>query len=264
MIRCLTSIYVWICAYGLIAQSPEINQASVGTGPFVSTEQSQWALFRNMAGLGEYDSWSVILAYHYPYNLKELRSLAWGVIIPLEPKIGVSIFQSGGTLFRNQQIALSASKKIGRLYLGLRVKYWRLTFAGHDHRASFSLAYGMQVQLSKKLIVGTFLSNITQNRIGQEEILPTVWFTGVSYHASPNLQLALELGHTLGHIWDYKLGFDYQFKKKIFIRSGFNSSNSQGHFGLGFHTNKFQLDYALEIHYSLGISHQTGLCYSWP
>ena len=263
MIRCLILACVWIFSFGLTAQSPEVDQISVGAGPFVSTEQSQWALFRNVAGLAESDSWSIVLVYHYPYNLRELQSLAWGVIIPSKLKVGITIFQSGGNLFRNQQIALNASKKIGGLNLGIRVKYWRLTFAGQDHITALSVALGMQLQLSEQLVAGAFISNVTQNRIGQEEFLPTVWFTGISYNPSPKLLLALEIGHELGHTWEYKLGFDYKLKEKISVRSGFNSSNGQGHFGLGFHTKKFQLDYAVGIHLSLGISHQAGLCYSW-
>jgi len=264
MIKCLIRVYVWICSFGLTAQSAEVNQASVGTGPFVSTEQSQWALFRNMAGLAESDSWGMVLAYHYPYNLKELQSLAWGIIIPSKPKLGISIFQSGSNLLLNQQIALCIAKKFDGLNLGLRVKYWRLTVTGYDHLASLSMAVGIQVKLTKKLVIGSFLSNITQNQIGNEELLPTVWFTGISYDPSPKLQLILEIGHNLGYTWDYKLGFDYKFKEKISVRSGLNSSNRQGHFGLGFHTDKIQLDYALGIHFLLGISHQAGLSYSWP
>ncbi len=264
MIKCLIRAYVWMCSFGLSAQSPEVDQAPVGTGPFVSTEQSQWALFRNMAGLAESDSWSMVLAYRYPYNLKELQSLSWGIIVPSKPNLGISIFQSGSKLFLNQQIALSGSKKVGRLNLGLRVKYWRLTFTGQDHLTSWSVAVGMQVQLTEKLVAGIFLSNVTQNLIGQEELLPTVWFTGINYDASPKLQLSLEIGHNLSYLWEYKLGFDYQLKENISVRSGFNSSNREGHFGLGFNINKVQIDYALGIQLLLGISHQAGLIYSWP
>ncbi len=259
----LVLVYVWIGWYGLSAQSSEVDQTSLGSGPFVSTEQSQWAIFRNMAGLEQSESWNIVLAYNYPYNLKELQSLAWGIIIPWKQKLGISIFQSGGNLFRNQQIAISTSKGFGALYLGIRVKYWRFTFSGGDILASFSMAVGMQIQLTKDLVIGAFLSNVTQNQVGLEDILPTLWFTGISYSPSPKLQLVLELGHRLGYTWEYKLGFNYQLIEKISVRSGFNTSNRKGHFGLGFHTNRFKIDYAVGVHFSLGLSHQAGLSYSW-
>jgi len=264
MVKYLIPVYTWAFAQCLYAQNPEIDFSLVGAGPFISTEQSQWAVFRNMAGLSKLDSWNAVLAYHYPYDLKELRSFIWGVVIPSTPAIAVSIFQKGSTPLVNQQMAISSALEIERVNIGIRVKYWRLSFSGHDPISSWSLAIGFQVQVSEKIVVGAFMDNITQSRIGYNETLPISWFTGLKYKHSDQILFALEVARNLNQLTEFNVGFDYLVKSRVSVRSGLDPVNKQSHVGLGFHADRFQIDYAASFHFSLGFSHQAGLYYSWP
>ena len=262
MVKYYIRIQIWICCIGLYGQSPELNLISIGTGPFVSTDQSALTLFRNMAGMVESDSRKILVAYHLPFQIKELQSFIFGVSIPSNPCLGITIFKSGGEAFRNQQIAISGSKKVEGVNLGVRLKYWNLLFAGHEPIHAWSLAVGIQVPISEKILAGVFINNVTQNKIGKE-ILPTVWFSGISYRPIEKLKLVVESGLVDRRLMELQVGLDYLIKEKVSIRGGISSLRKQGYFGVGFKLAQWTIDYALAVHFALGVSQQAGLIYSW-
>ena len=257
------AVYLLVCSSRLYGQSPDLEISSFGSGPFVSINESQWSLFRNMAGLANSESWQVMIGYYNPYNLKDLQSLSWGIILPLKVVLGASVFQSGGHEFRNQQLAVNTAMHFNRLHLGLRVKYWRLSFVGFQRLNGITIDLGLQLRLTEKLVTGTYLSNITQSRIGNDQILPVIWATGLYYQPSSKLALSFEAVHRLAHILELKFGTEYFIKEKLVARTGFNTSNRQSYFGVIFNTSKVELDYAISLHLQLGVIHQAGLTFSW-
>lgn len=259
----------FICLYilGALAklwgQSPGMDQPVFGEGPFLATDQSQWSLYRNTAGIADFDSWQLLTGYHLPYNLLELQSLYLGILIPGKPVMGISIFQAGGDLFRNQQLALNSAIRVKNLSLGLRSKFWRLTFLGLESLHAFSVDFGLQLKLSDRLIAGSFFSNATQTSIGDNQSLPVVWASGIRYQPSGKFLISFEAASHLGSVLELKLGLEYLVKDKLGVRSGFSSLNKQSYFGLTFQTLNFELEYAISLHLALGVVHQAGLSFSW-
>lgn len=247
---------------GLSAQSPEIDLPAYGSGPFLATEHTRWALFRNMAGLSESESWEILLAYNFPFQLAELQCFAIGLIIPWKPVVGISLFQSGQDNLINQQVGLNSSIKLHQLNIGLRIKYWRITIPGKTHN-SISASAGLQIQITENVLVGIFIGNLTQSDIGYNETLPILWCTGISFKPSTKITTILEAGHVLGYYWQLKFGVEYTPKEKLVFRTGLNAINRQGYLGLGFKSAFTDIDYAISLHPYLGISHQAGLSFSW-
>ncbi|HSZ26340.1 MAG TPA: hypothetical protein VK766_11490, partial [Cytophagaceae bacterium] len=52
-----------------------------------------------------------------------------------------------------------------------------------------------------------------------------------------------------------KAGLEYAIIEKVKIRTGINTRPFINYFGVGFQNQRFQLDYALSKHSSLGFSH---------
>jgi len=210
------------------------------------------------------DKCQIVFGYQLPYSQKELQSLSLGIIIPGTVIMGVSLFQSGTDILINQQAALNTSMALGMLSLGIRVKYWRTTVSGITSLNSISMAAGMQIQLTDEILAGVFMSNLTQSQLGNNETLPVIWQTGISYKPVAKLVILLEAGHVLGHQWEFKSGIEYALKEKFLARTGYNISNKRHYWGLGFLSDSFKIDYALDFHPYMGITHQAGIGYSWP
>ncbi len=214
--------------------------------------------------MGASGNWQVVLGYHFPYNLRELQSLALGLIIPGQPSLGVSLYQTGKTHLINQQIGINGSISLHQIHFGLRLQYWRVHIPGIESINRLSVALGIQMELADKLLAGIFVSNITNSKTGSNSALPITWHSGIKYKPSSHLNISAELGHTLGHVWHFRTGIEFIIKQKLFVRTGINLSNRQFYLGLGFLMHTLQLDYAIDLHPYLGLSHQAGLGYNWP
>jgi hypothetical protein len=264
MIKCLWLYFLIPATAGLFAQTPGIDLPVYGSGPFQSTDQSHWSLFRNMAGLAKSDHNRIALGYQIPYNLKELQSLALGIIIPKPAKLGVSFYQSGTDGLINQQLAISASMALSRLSLGIRAKYWSVTVSGNNSLHSISLDAGIQIHISDQVLVGVFMSNLSQSKLSTNETIPVTWHSGISYRPGPKLLFQIEAGHVLGYHWEFTSGIEYVIKEKFFTRTGYNVPTKGHYWGLGFHSDPIEIDYAVDLHPYLGITHQAGISFYWP
>jgi hypothetical protein len=58
-----------------------------------------------------------------------------------------------------------------------------------------------------------------------------------------------------------KLGAEYNFMEKFYLRTGLNSNSFQSFYGLGFKYLSFQWDYALSNHAEMGFSHSISMHY---
>ncbi|GJM29369.1 MAG: hypothetical protein DHS20C17_20040 [Cyclobacteriaceae bacterium] len=249
---------------GLIAQSPEVNPAAYGIGPFVAADQSKYALWRNVAGIASTSGWNILVSYQFPYGLSELQNFSFGITFPWKPRTGISLFQFGNGPLTNQQLALNAAVNLDRINFGIRIKYWQLAFSGITSLKAVSAAAGFQGKLSDQIEAGVFVDNILQTRIGSQEILPLLWYSGIKFQPASHLSLHLETGYVLGQQWRFKMGIEYRIKNRFFFRTGFEVPNLQSYFGLGFLADSVELDYALSTHPDLGITHQAAGSYSWP
>ena len=249
---------------GLYSQSPEIDQAVYGYGPFQATDQTAWAMFRNMAGLAAAKDIGFVLGYHIPFHQSELQSLAIGVQIPSKPSLGISYYRTGTESFLNQQVGVSASISVDSFDFGLRIRHWSISISGGGPLNTFSIDGGLQLRINKELIAGIVVGNLSQSKLHHEEILPTYWYTGVKYTTSPELTVMIEFGQMLGGPWEFRTGIAYAIKKKFIARTGFSLSTRRGYFGVGFKQNRLQVDYAIDLHPHLGITQQAGLYFTWP
>jgi hypothetical protein len=60
------------------------------------------------------------------------------------------------------------------------------------------------------------------------------------------------------------MGLEYVIKNRFVARTGFNTTNLESFFGLGFLIDPVEMDYALNIHPGLGLTHQGAGSYSRP
>ena len=265
MIVNLKCIIGCVCCYStLLGQGPELDQAAFSPGPFLAVEQSHWSVFRNMAGMTAVESNRLVVGYHLPYHLSELQSMMIGAIFVSKPAIGISVYQTGGEIMQNQQLAFSTATSFEKVSVGARFKYWRTAISGLSPISTIMLDLGLQFRLTDKLSAGSYVTNITGSKAGADQLLPIILASGIRYQAAEKLLLLFEIAHRIGELLELRLGIDYQLKKRFNARTGFTSYGRQFYFGFVFQTFKLELDYALSLSPWLGAIHQTGISYSWP
>jgi hypothetical protein len=132
-------------------------------------------------------------------------------------------------------------------------------------RRAVAVSVGGVVQLLPKLWLGAYGYNLNQAKLVKEidERLPTQLKAGLSYRPGPRVMINLETHKVVDLPAAAVGGVEYQPHPVVAVRAGFNTLTEAFSFGAGGHARGFRLDYALESHRWLGLSHHVGLSYSF-
>jgi len=252
-----------ILIHGSTAQSVDIAQAAFGSGPFVATDRSNYALWRNPAGITVLDGWRTLLGYRMPYGIPELQSLTVAIHFPWKPNTGFSYTQTGTGPLTTRQLALSTGILLDKLSLGAKLHYWQLGINDTLLPGFLVAGFGIQLELNKKILLGITVDNLTLSQTSVGETPLMTWYSGISWKPASHLELNLEAGYFLGNEWLLTIGIEYLIKQRFAVRTGFNAISLESFFSLGFLLQRLELDYAVGVHPYLGISQQAAGGYSW-
>jgi hypothetical protein len=120
-------------------------------------------------------------------------------------------------------------------------------------------------ELSPGFLIGAYISNINQPKLDDhaQNRLPTTLTLGLGFEASQKLFLITEIEKDLSYAATWKAGIEYKAHSKIYVRTGYSLKPQAACAGLGFNPKKFQLHYAFQYNFNLGVIHQASVTYSF-
>ena len=243
----------------------QMGARSTGMGGASIAVSDAWSLFNNPAGVAEVETSNVLFGYQNRYSIASLSNLGLGFIHPTAVgHLGLSAFRFGDELFSEQKIAATFSNRIGIVALGATLNYVQFRIEGLGTRSFPTFDFGGIVSFREKLKIGAYISNINQGRVSkvEDEQLPTIMRLGFSYRPLKSLYLNAEVEKDLDFDEILKVGIEYNFYKKLFVRTGIQTQPFQSRFGIGFQPNRVSLDYAFGDNPTLGNLHEVSVGYS--
>lgn len=179
----------------------------------------------------------------------------WGT-----PSLG--LFRFGDDLYSEQALSIGFGNQVGISSLGIKVNLIQYRATGFGTSAALSIDFGGITELTEKLSIGAYITNLTQSRMGQnDERLPTRLIGGLSYQPDKNIFITTELVKELDYRTTWRTGLEYSFHQKFFFRTGFNLKPNAAFFGVGAHKKKLKFDYAIQLNTLVGASHQASISY---
>ncbi len=257
---------VMLCLSQSNAQSSStlIGARANSLGYASSCLEDEWSIFNNIAGIANVKEVSTAVTYDAQPSFKPFNKAAAVFALPLKFGVaGVGIFRFGDKLYNEQILTMGFSNTFGLASLGLKINYIQYHAEGFGRKGVLSLSFGGIAKLTEKIFIGAHIINVNQPKISttENEKLPTILITGISFKLSSKTFIATELEKDLEYPILWKTGFEYQVHKKFIFRTGFNINPHAGFFGLGFRPKKFKIDYAYQNSFSLGSRHQASVGY---
>jgi hypothetical protein len=243
--------------------STQMGARAAGMGYASSGIKDEWSLFYNPGGLGKITQINTAFAYEVQSQLKSAnrmgavfnRPFKWGT-----PSLG--LFRFGDDLYNEQALSIGFGNQFGIASLGLKANLIQYRAEGFGVSTALSFDFGGITELTQKLSIGTYITNLTQSHIGEDDDrLPTRLIAGLTYNPEKNISITTELSKELGYNTTWRTGLEYSFHQKIFFRTGFNLNPNAGFFGIGAHKKKVSFDYAIQLNHSTGASHQASASY---
>lgn len=236
-----------------------------GMGYASSTLFDAWGVFNNVAGLAKLDQPSAVFGYDHRPLLPGANRTAAAVSWPLKfGVLGGGVFRFGDDVYSESLLTAGISNQFGLAALGLKLNYLQYRTEGFGTKGVLTLNFGGIAELTPKLAIGAYITNINQPKLSiDDDQVPTLLTAGFSFKPTDKVIIATELEKDLDYTSNWKTGIEYLFNKKFCARTGFNLQPQAAFFGLGFKTTKFMLDYAIQHSEHLSLSHQASVSYTF-
>jgi len=225
-------------------------------GAFTGMANNGDAYYYNPAGLWQLNNPNGQFFYSAPFNLKDLNTIDFNFTNPFSFGNGTVNFESYGfDLYRETTFGLAYSNAISdRLAYGVSVNYYHLQIQSAGTGQTFGLDAGLLFKPHEIVSIGFFGRNINRPKLAHEE-LPQVFSLGASVRVLEPLAVNVDLYKDVKFPADVRVGAEYQFFEKLFLRLGVSSKPSRFSAGLGFDFGYGSFDYALYTHPDLGVTH---------
>lgn len=248
-----------ISAVGQIGPEP-VGARGWGMGnAMVALPQNQ-SFFYNPAGVGFSTNSCVSASWHAPTDLPQLSTAGINTSFALKPiNIGLGMERFGDRLYNESKVGVAIAKKIERIALGLKVSYMNSSAENVSSVSTFLTEFGIMAALSEKFRIGFHAYNITAAKLFADQKIPTVLRAGFAFEPDAKVAITAEAESIPGEMTLIKAGLEYNIFDFLALRTGINSGIKSNHFGIGYMSSKWDLDFAVHTHPSLGLSNHLTL-----
>ncbi len=226
-----------------------------------------WAILRNPSGLSHDQRPELSLSYSpAQFGLRELALTALVYAHPTDVgTIAVSASRFGFELYNETTVSFTYSNTYhNAAAFGFTIRYHRLGVTRYGTAGALGIDAGLLITTSELLTVGFAVRNLNGPTIGQEkEPLPRVYSTGITYRPFKGFEILVDLEKDVRFPTSIKSGIEYRVIDVLALRTGFATEPSKASAGAGIQHSRFGLDYAVQIHPDLGLTHQFSISISF-
>ncbi len=225
-----------------------------------------WSIRHNQAGLAGLEKPVAGLYYQQHWMSTELAMQGLAFAMPLgKGTIAVSGNSFGYNLYREQKFGLAYAMRLGDgLRVGVQMDYLHLQFGeNYGSTSAVAVELGVQAKLTEALWIGAHLYNPTQASLSTDPLdrAPTLLRAGLGYTFNPRVTMTAEAEKDIDMPERYHLGIEYRPVEALYLRTGFSSGPTQGHFGVGVRTGHVDVDLAVVLRSQLGATPMVNLNY---
>jgi hypothetical protein len=263
----LFGVSLWQSSADCLAgnDNPAIGARAAGLSNASVTLSDVWALSNNVAGIAKLDRPELGAFAENRFMIRGFNTVAFQAMYPTAKYGvgGIDLYRFGDQLYNEQRFGIGYAHRIGTVSLGIKLDLLQLRIQDLGSRKAVAFSVGAQMEVVPDLVVGAHVYNLNQTRLAEaeDERVPTLMKTGLSYRPSKKLMLNVETEKQLALPADFKAGLEYRIIEKFALRSGFSTLAQSATFGAGFQARAFAVDYALGARTALGVSNHLSVAY---
>ncbi len=229
----------------------------------VAQSNDAFGIYGNPAGIAQMH-WREFGIYYSPspFGLKELANANAVYVEPTSfGNLGIGFSLYGFELFKENKLALTYANEFWNNYfIGVTLIYQNLKIKNYGSANAFNLILGGISYITNDLRIGFSIENLLRSTYGEEKNqIPVIIQSGFSYDVLDNAVVNIAVFKELGYNFSVRFGAEYLPVEFLALRFGMNTFPGKYSAGVGINFSFFQIDYAVEHHNILGITHQFGL-----
>lgn len=212
----------------------------------------------NQASLAQLKSGGFGVYGERRFLLQELSN--YNAIVAMPTNSGVFGLEGdylGSAAFNESQLSVLYGRKISeKVDVGARFNYYEARIPGYGSATSINYDVGVIVHLSDKLHTGIHTYNPSSSTIGKNglEKLGYVYNWGIGYEVSEMTFISAEIVKQENQPVSVNAGFQYNFQKNIFIRTGISTLSDNSYAAVGIRAGLARIDVNASYHPQLGFT----------
>lgn len=256
------------------AQVQEILPRGVAPAAADVAYTRTWQPWGNPAALASMPKYYFSAGYENRYISAELHDAYFNIAVPTQYiNVGAAFNFFGYDLYREMMASLTASKRWGRVAVGVEFDYFNMFIAADGfYRHAFTAQVGLQVWATDKCVVGFRMFNPMFSQVGGSETgrqLPVMIDIGCGYTFIRKIDLVCKLGYVLRQGISWNVGVEYRIMPELIARLGVRGYNVNGlnyfipSLGAGMRLGGFGFDLAADYDPRLGVSLCSNLSFAF-
>ncbi|MBK8946608.1 MAG: hypothetical protein IPM32_15235 [Ignavibacteriae bacterium] len=226
----------------------------------IASSNDVFSIFINPAGLSKINKTQFGIFYSpSPFGIKELANGFLSINQPTNlGSFSIGAMNYGFELFKENRIYLGYSNNLSNQFLiGISTVYQIVKIQNYGSTNFFNFSLGNIFLIDNNFSIGFTLHNILRNK--NYSSLTTNFRTGITYKVSDNAKIHLSAFKEINFPISISSGIEYSIIKYFSLRFGIqnNPNNFSGGFGINY--SFFNVDYAINNHPDLGLTHQVGI-----
>ena len=196
------------------------------------------------------------------YEIEELLTCCGAIVIPtITGHWGLLLYHFGNPVYHENIIGVVwNTTMLPGIRAGAGVRRCTLAIQNYGSDSSVAMDIGCMITPCRALRLGASVMNITRESLGRcEERITPCFRAGLSIHLPSGLIMATEIEKEKDMIPLLKSGLEFQYARPLFLRFGYIAGPDCWTTGFGIRFFAVHMDYALEIHPVLGMTHCLGL-----
>ena len=244
---------------GLSLSQEIIGARAFALKSYVAVANDPWTIFYNPAGISSLRTREVAFSYiPAQFELAELsqKGIAYyEPSLPVKFALGARIF--GFELYRELILKLAFARDFKFFSIGGSLSYNSISIKNYGSDGGLGFDLGLISNPIKFLRFGFVLKNMISERIGKaKEKLPSVLEIGLAFVPYENLTVSSSVEKVFALRESFKYGVEYMVEKWLCFRIGLLNFPTRFSAGIGINYFIFNLDYSVDKHQMLGLTHQ--------
>ncbi len=250
----------------------EINQVGardVALGNATAALVSSFSAFNNQATLALLKEVTFALDYQQPYLIDRfaIKSLALTIPTPLS-NFAITVRQKGIPGYNESRFGFAMAKKLDKNFsAGLQFNYFLVDFPEQgSNEGTFVIEFGVLFQTKNNLSIGFHIFNPSESKIGSlnfQSKIPIITTTGIALKPTPDMLIVSSIAYANDNQLNIRMGIEYQFVEKFFIRVGISGKPIHHSAGFGYKCRYFATDVAFVHHETLGYTPSISLIFNF-
>jgi hypothetical protein len=236
------------------------------SGSAAASDQIYSAYLLNPAVTSALDHHNLGIQYFKPYGMSELNSgsLVSNIITPYFNS-GVAVSTLGNEIYSENQVIVNLSRGLinQKFMIGLNLRWYSIQAKNYNTLNTLGMDVGLQYKIHPSLLMGFSILNLNQPSFYQKkEELPSVINWGMQINLTEQFTSFVSIQKDSWFSPSVRLGFSFWVNSFIRLQSGVNSYPTIPAVGFHVRRNWAAVDYSLQYHFDLGITHFWGISLS--